>query len=161
MKTKLFIIFILISSSLFANEIKIYAPVSQQMLIDKNNYVRYSSLNLFDDNPDTVYAVTFDEVDTKKPLLEIYFSEPAEFEKITIKAGYFDNRYFEKNNRINKLQLQIYNCKNLESKEEINLQDKMIEQTIFSSDKVTAIKIVIYVFSVFSGTKWNDLVISI
>ena len=160
MKTKIFFIFILLSSYLFANEIKIYAPVAQQMLIDKNNYVRYSSLNLFDDNPDTVYAVTFDEVDIKKPLLEIYFSEPAEFEKITIKAGYFDNRYFEKNNRINKLQLQIYNCKKLEAKEEINLQDKMIEQTIFSSDKVTATKIVIYVSSVFSGTKWNDLVIS-
>ena len=85
----------ILSSNLFANEIKIYAPVAQQMLIDKNNYVRYSSLNMFDDNPDTVYAVTFDEVDSKKPLLEIYFSEPAEFEKITIKAGYFDNRYFD------------------------------------------------------------------
>ena len=114
MKTKIFIIFIILSSNLFANEIKIYAPVAQQMLIDKNNYVRYSSLNMFDDNPDTVYAVTFDEIDSKKPLLEIYFSEPAVFEKITIKAGYFDNRYFEENNRINKLQLQIYNCKNLE-----------------------------------------------
>lgn len=105
MKTKLFIIFILISSSLFANEIKIYAPVSQQMLIDKNNYVRYSSLNMFDNNSDTVYAVTFDEIDTKKALLEIYFSEPAEFERISIKAGYFDNQYFEKNNRIKNLQL--------------------------------------------------------
>lgn len=160
MKTKIFIIFMILSSNLFANEIKIYAPVAQQMLIDKNNYVRYSSLNMFDDNPDTVYAVTFDEIDSKKPLLEIYFSEPAEFKKITIKAGYFDNRYFEKNNRINKLQLQIYNCKNLETKQEINLQDKMIEQTIYSSDKVIATKIVLYVSSIFSGSKWNDLVIS-
>lgn len=160
MKTKLFIIFILISSSLFANEIKIYAPVSQQMLIDKNNYVRYSSLNMFDNNSDTVYAVTFDEIDTKKALLEIYFSEPAEFERISIKAGYFDNQYFEKNNRIKNLKLQIYNCKNLETKKEISLQDKMTEQDIFSSEKIIATKIVIYISSVYPGTKWNDLVIS-
>lgn len=160
MKKKLFIIFLLISSCLFADEIKIYAPVAQQMLIDKNNYLRYSSLNMFDDNSDTVYAVTFEEIDTKKPLLEIYFSEPAAFERISIKPGYFDNRYFEKNNRINKLQLQIYNCKNLEIKQEISLQDKMAEQDIYSADKITATKIVIYISSIFPGTKWNDLVIS-
>lgn len=160
MKKTLFVIFLLISSYLFADEIKIYAPVAQQMLIDKNNYVRYSSLNMFDDNSDTVYAVTFDEIDAKKPLLEIYFSEPAEFERISIKPGYFDNRYFEKNNRINKLQLQIFNCKNLEIKQDISLQDKMEEQDIYFSNKIIATKIVIYISSVFPGTKWNDLVIS-
>lgn len=144
----------------FENKIKIYAPVAQQILIDKNNYIRYSPVNILDDNSDTVYAVTFDEIDNKKPLLEIYFSEPAVFDKISIKAGYFDDRYFEKNNRIKNLQLKIYNCKNLDAEKNVLLLDEMKEQNIYAENKIIATKIEIYAKSVYQGSKWNDLVIS-
>ncbi|MCQ2591144.1 MAG: hypothetical protein MJ188_00040 [Treponema sp.] len=161
MKKVLVIVFaFLICSGLFAEKIKIYAPVAQQMLVDKNNFVRYSPVNMFDDNSDTVYAVTFDEIDCKKPLLEIYFGEPAVFDKITIKPGYFDDRYFEKNDRIKNLRVKIFNCNNLDGEKSVLLEDKMEEQTIYCDKKMIATKLVIYAESVYSGSKWNDLVIS-
>ena len=58
MKNKiLFVCIFILCTKLFGNEIKIYAPVAQNFLIDKNNYVRYSTLNMFDNSSDTVFAV--------------------------------------------------------------------------------------------------------
>ena len=96
-------------TKLVAQEIKVYAPVAQKFLVDEKDYVRYSPVNLFDDNSATVYAVTYNKINKKQPLLEIYFSEPAHFDKLSIKAGYFDERYFQKNDRIKNLKLKILN----------------------------------------------------
>lgn len=154
------VFFSLIVTFLFAEEIKIYAPIAQNFLIDRNNYVRYSPLNMFDDKSDTVFAVTYDEIDKTKPLVEIYFSEPAVFDRVSIKAGYFDNRYYEKNNRIKELEIKIFNCKNLDFEKKVFLQDEMKEQNIYGEKKIIATKIEIYGRSVYEGSKWNDLVIS-
>ena len=100
-KINLIILFLaVLTSKIFSEDIKIYAPVAQKMLIDKNDYVRYSPVNMFDNKSDSVFAVTFDEINKKRPLLEIYFADPATFDSISIKAGYFDKRYFEKNTPI-------------------------------------------------------------
>ena len=47
-----FCIFLVIASftKLAAEEIKVYAPVAQNFLIDEKDYVRYSPVNIFDDN---------------------------------------------------------------------------------------------------------------
>ena len=161
MKNKvLFVCIFIICTKLFGNEIKIYAPVVQNILIDKNDYVRYSPINIFDNSSDTVFAVTYSEINKGKPLLVIYFGEHAEFDCLSIKPGYFDERYFEKNNRIKKLNLKIFNCKNIEYNETVELQDKMSEQEINLGMKIIATKIEIYIQDIYSGSKWNDLVIS-
>lgn len=160
-KINLIILFLaILTSKIFSEDIKIYAPVAQKMLIDKNDYVRYSPVNMFDNKSDSVFAVTFDEINKKRPLLEIYFADPATFDSISIKAGYFDKRYFEKNDRIKNLTLKVYNCENVEVNENVELQDEMTEQNIYNGKKVIASKIEIYVNEVYSGSKWNDLVIS-
>jgi len=156
----IFVCFFIICTKLFGNEIKIYTAASQNFLIDKNNYVRYSPINIFDNYPETVFAVTFNEINKNQPLLVIYFGEHAEFDSLSIKPGYFDERYFEKNNRIKKMNLKIFNCKNIEYNETIEFKDKMSEQTINFAKKMIATKIEIYVQDIFPGSKWNDLVIS-
>lgn len=161
MKNKiLFVCIFILCTKLFGNEIKIYAPVAQNFLIDKNNYVRYSTLNMFDNSSDTVFAVTLKEINKAKPLIIIYFGEHAEFDCISFKPGYFDERYFEKNHRIKKLNLKIFNCKNIEFNETVEFQDKMVEQKISFGKKIIATKIEIYAQDVFPGSKWDDLVIS-
>ncbi len=145
---------------LASEEIVIYAPVAQNILIDQRNSVRYSPINLFDDNPATVYAVTYNKISITKPLLEIYFAEPVRFDKLSIKAGYFDDKYFIMNNRVKGLKLKVFNCNNIEYDKSIVLDDKMIEQEIYNGKTIVGSKIVIYVNEIYSGTKWNDLVIS-
>lgn len=159
-KNILFVCIFILCTKLFGNGIKIYTATAQNFLIDKNNYVRYSPINIFDNSPETVFAVTFNEINKKQPLLVIYFGEHAEFDTLSIKPGYFDERYFEKNNRIKKINLKIFNCENIEYNEITEFKDKMSEQTINFGKKIIATKIEIYVQDIFSGSKWNDLVIS-
>ena len=60
-KINLIILFLaILTSKIFSEDIKIYAPVAQKLLIDKNDYVRYSPVNMFDNKSDSVFAVTFD-----------------------------------------------------------------------------------------------------
>lgn len=165
MKRKIVISFCIFLSfasftNLVAQEIKVYAPVAQKFLIDEKDYVRYSPVNLFDDNSATVYAVTYNQINKKQPLLEIYFSEPARFDKLSIKAGYFDERYFQKNDRIKNLKLKILNCKNIDFDKTLELKDEMSPQNIYEGDVIIATKIILYADVVFPGSKWDDLVIS-
>ena len=157
-----FCIFLVIASftKLAAQEIKVYAPIAQNFLIDEKDYVRYSPVNIFDDNSASVYAVTYSQINKRKPLLEIYFSEPARFDKLSIKAGYFDERYFQKNDRIKNLKLKILNCKNIDFDKTIELDDVMSSKNIYEGAVILATKIVLYADDVFPGSKWNDLVIS-
>ncbi len=147
-------------TNLAAEEIKVYAPVAQNFLIDEKDYVRYSPVNIFDDNSESVYAVTYSQINKKKALLEIYFSEQAHFDTLSIKAGYFDERYFQKNNRIKNLKLKILNCKNIDFDKTIELKDEMSPQNIYEGDVIVATKIILYADVVFPGSKWDDLVIS-
>lgn len=148
------------TSIMFAEEIKIYAPVAQNVLVDENNYIRYSPINMFDYNSSTVYAVTYTTINKQQPLLEIYFAEPVRFDKMEIKAGYFDERYYSKNNRLKNLKIQIFNCSNIDYVKNIELNDKMIEQDLYNGNAIISTKIVLYINECFSGTKWDDLVIS-
>ena len=159
-KKVLLICAFILCTKLFGNEIKIYTAAAQKILIDKNNYVRYSPINIFDNSPETVFAVTYNEINKNQPLLVIYFGQHAEFDSLSIKPGYFDERYFDKNNRIKKLNLKIYNCKNIEYNETIELQDTMSEQTINLGKKIIATKIELYAQEIFPSSKWDDLVIS-
>ena len=71
------IFFIFVSfTNLVAQEIKVYAPVAQKFLIDEKDYVRYSPVNLFDDNSATVYAVTYNQINKKQPLLYMKIDFP-------------------------------------------------------------------------------------
>ena len=151
---------ILLALAVHSEGIKIYSPIAQNMLIDKNNFVRYSPVNMFDGDSTTVYAVTFSEVDKKAYLLDIRFAEPAVFDELTIKAGYFDQKYFGMNDRIKDMTVEIWNCFNNDYEKSLSLKDIQKEQSLYSGGKIIATKIRIKVSSVYAGSKWDDLVIS-
>ena len=160
-KTILLITTILaLAASAHSEGIKIYAPIAQNMLTDKGNFVRYSPVNMFDGDSATVYAVTFGEVDKKGYLLDIRFAEPAVFDELTIKAGYFDKKYFGMNDRIKDMTVEIWNCFNKDYEKSLALDNIQKEQSLYSGGKIIATKIRIKVASVYAGSKWDDLVIS-
>lgn len=105
------VLFAVFSAAAFAQDAKIYSVVAQNFLKDKNDFLRYSPMNMFDDESSTVFAVTYGEINSAKPVFEIYFYEPLHFDSMRIKAGYFDARYFERNNRIKQLKLSVLNSK--------------------------------------------------
>ena len=151
---------IALAGAVHSEGIKIYAPIAQNMLTDKGNFVRYSPVNMFDGDSATVYAVTFGEVDKKGYLLDIRFAEPAVFDELTIKAGYFDKKYFGMNDRIKDISVEIWNCFNKDYEKSLALDDIQKEQSLYSGGKIIATKIRIKVASVYAGSKWDDLVIS-
>ena len=160
---KIFLILVsavVLSSVAVAQGIKIYSPIAQNMLTDKGNFVRYSPVNMFDGDSATVYAVTFSEVDKNDYLLDIRFAEPAVFDALTIKAGYFDKKYFGMNDRIRDMAVEIWNCFNKDYEKSLSLKDIQEEQSLYSDGKIIATKIRIKVSSVYAGSKWDDLVIS-
>ena len=139
--------------------IKIYAPIAKSMLISKDDLTEYSTVNLFDDDPATIYAVDYLTLDKKGWLLEIRFSEPAVFDTLSVKGGYFDKNRFKKNERIKDLSIEIWNCRNKDYEKSLVLKNKMEEQTLYSGEKIIATKIRINVDSIYSS-KSGYLVIS-
>ena len=86
-------------TSLFAQNAVIHSVLVSDFLKDEKNVLRYQPMNMFDSSSDTVFAVTENKQLLSKPLINIYFADPIEIDSISIKAGYFDSRYFENNDR--------------------------------------------------------------
>jgi len=82
--------FLFFLNCFFSNDIKLYTVLSQNFIKDEKNIVRYSPLNMFDDDESTVFAVTFDNnVKKDKPVLTINFSDDEEISGLD-RQGYLD-----------------------------------------------------------------------
>ncbi len=150
-----------ICTSLFAENAVIHSVLVTDFLKDEKNVLRYQPLNMFDSSSDTVYAVTENKQLLSKPLINIYFAEPVEIDSLSIKAGYFDSRYFENNDRIKKLTITVNNAKSTPIKDKsFILNDEMKIQKLDLGKTVKATEIHITINEVYPGKKWNDLVIS-
>ena len=150
-----------ICTTLFAENAVIHSVLVTDFLKDEKNVLRYQPLNMFDSSSDTVYAVTENKQLLSKPLINIYFAEPIEIDSLSIKAGYFDNRYFENNDRIKKITITVNNAKSTPIKDKsFILNDEMKIQKLDLSKTVKATEIHITINEVYQGKKWNDLVIS-
>ena len=104
----------------------------------------------------TVYAVTETMQLLAKPLINIYFAEPVEIDSLSIKAGYFDSRYFENNDRIKRLRITVNNAKSVPVKDKsFILNDEMKAQKLDLGKTVKATEIHITIDEVYSGKKWN------
>ena len=150
-----------ICTSLFAENAVIHSVLVTDFLKDEKNVLRYQPLNMFDSSSDTVYAVTGNKQLLSKPLINIYFAEPVEIDSLSIKAGYFDSRYFENNDRIKKLTITVNNAKSTPVKDKsFILNDEMKIQKLDLGKTVKATEIHITINEVYPGKKCNDLVIS-
>lgn len=139
--------------------IKIYAPVAQYMLIDEKNPVRFSPLNMFDGDSETVYKVRSEEVDMNEYLLDILFAEPAVFDTLTIRAGNFHKKEYKESNRLKNLSIELLNCLNKDYDQEIELQDKCIEQILYEGEEIVVTELRIKVNTVYRG-RHDDITIS-
>ncbi|MDO4506614.1 MAG: hypothetical protein Q4B64_06660 [Spirochaetales bacterium] len=150
-----------LAGTLFAEELMIHSVLVSDFIKDEKNVLRYQPLNIFDNSPDTVYAVSIDKDLNLKPLIKIYFAKPVEMDSLSIKAGYFDSRYYSTNHRIKKLLVTIKNGKTavIENKP-FTLKDEMKEQKLDLQKTAKATELYIAVEDLYSGSKWNDLVIS-
>ena len=150
-----------ICTTLFAENAVIHSVLVTDFLKDEKNVLRYQPLNMFDSYSDTVFAVTENKQLLSKPLINIYFAEPIEIDSLSIKAGYFDNRYFENNDRIKKITITVNNAKSTPIKNKsFILNDEMKIQKLDLSKTVKVTEIHITINEVYPGKKWNDLVIS-
>lgn len=150
-----------ICTTLFAENAVIHSVLVTDFLKDEKNVLRYQPLNMFDTFSDTVFAVTENKQLLSKPLINIYFAEPIEIDSLLIKAGYFNNRYFENNDRIKKITITVNNAKSTPIKDKsFILNDEMKIQKLDLSKIVKVTEIHITINEVYPGKKWNDLVIS-
>ena len=139
--------------------IKIYAPVAQYMLIDEKDPVRFSPLNMFDGDSETVYKVRSEEVDMNEYLLDILFAEPAVFDTLTIRAGNFNKKEYKESNRLKNLSIELLNCLNKDYDQEIELKDKCIEQILYEGKEIVVTELRIKVNTVYRG-RHDDITIS-
>lgn len=163
MKKTVSIVIILLSlmTSSWCETINIFSVLPQGMIIDKKNPCRYSFINLFDSNPDTVYAIENSKLTKNQPFLCIYFSSPIKTTGLKIKPGYFNKNYYQANNRIAKIKV----TKKLKglivgTPEIFSLDDKMEEQIINFINKDVCREILIEIIEIYKGTKWDDTVVS-
>lgn len=125
-------------------------------LEDKDNPVRYEPLNVIDDNP---YSVWADPYKGKTQFIKLNFKSPYLIDKIGIKHGYFDDRYFSQNNRVKKIKIILEDHQGNKNTIEKSLADEQIEQEILLEPGYFQ-SIEFEITGLYQGAQWNDTCIS-
>lgn len=150
----------IIATGLWCENINIYQVIPQDMIVDTDP-IRYSVLNLIDDNPGTVYAIENKRINPKTPFLRFYFCDPISISGFKIKPGYFDPKYFNLNNRISEIRItRRYKGKIVGEREILKFTDEMVEQIVNLKKTYECSEIYIEIMGVFKGSKWDDTVVS-
>ena len=69
-------------------------------------------MNIFDDNPNTVFAVNKKSFTKVDQLIKIFFGNSISINEIRIKHGYFDKKYYKANYRIKSGEVVLWNDQN-------------------------------------------------
>lgn len=138
-----------------SGDIKIYAPVAQNIWTYDKNPMEYSPVNLFDGDGTTTFEVALEQINLDDYLLKIHFAEPAVFDKLTIKTGHSDKKVNKFNGRPKELTAEIWNCRNKDYEQKVLLADKRIEQTLYEGEKIVATEIRLKMSSVYKGKLKN------
>ncbi|MBQ6566201.1 MAG: hypothetical protein IJL80_04015 [Treponema sp.] len=138
----------------------VFGVDAQSFLRDEKNIIRYNPLNIFDNNPDTVFAVNKKSFDSSEPLVQIFLGNSISIDEIRIKAGYFDKRYFKANYRIKSGAIALFDGKGELARKEFLFADAMSAQSVMFGPSSEVCKIQIYVSELYDCEKWDDIVIS-
>lgn len=111
----------MMSSFCSAQTASVFGVDAQSFLRDEKNIIRYNPLNVFDNNPDTVFAVNGKSFDNDEPLVQIFLGNSISIDEIRIKAGYFDKRYFKANYRIKSGEIVLFDVKGGAGQKRISL----------------------------------------
>jgi|GEM_PF-4991024 len=159
-------VFLTLLGSLFVfqaagQEAKLFSVHARHFLADANPF-RYSPVGAIDEDRASVFAVAGDDLLTWVPLFSLDFSGPTKIDGLRLQGGYFDSRYFLKNNRIKTLTVKV---RSPDSKTEVveksfTLQDKMESQDFSFGQRLVASGIDVYATEVYPGSAWNDTVVS-
>jgi hypothetical protein len=146
--------------STFSQEMKVFNIYPQSVIQDKDVF-RYIATNVIDNQNGTVFACHRKDINPALPVIKIVLSEPIEISSLTIKAGYFEEKYYLKNDRIKKIRVVLYdNSVNVIYNKEQALSDRMENQVIDFLDSIRCNEIDIFVLDVYQGTLWDDICIS-
>ena len=116
-------------------------------LEDEKNPFRYQVHNVFDNNLDTIWAA--DDLAYGKYDFEITFEIPITIDAISIAAGYFNDKYYKKNNRIKEIEVII----NDNNSFKVKLLDEMKYQKINLKTSYNAEKVSFKILSTISRNK--------
>lgn len=128
---------------------------SSSVLADSKDL--YSAEKAIDNNPLTSW-VEGKEDDGAEEWIKISFSYPIEISGVNVKPGYFDDAFWEKNNRVKEIRLTVFENGNRQVYSH-TFADQMTLQTI-PVKKTSANAILLEIVSVFPGTEFNDTCIA-
>lgn len=115
---------------------------------------RYSPAKALDGDPGTAWVEGVSDSGVFESL-HVEFSLPITFDAIEVMPGYFDERYWEANNRVRTLS---FSTESLRSG--MRFDDEMTAQRTSLSDSVTVTSIEFLIDSIYQGSKWNDTCIA-
>ena len=178
MRRNIFIILILFFSIFcFAQHtVDIYEVKASSTLLDNpgatyphnQRVIRYSPDKAFDGDPLTVWAEGAEDEGINE-YIDIQFSWSGSKEilidRIGIMPGYFDEKYYEKNNRVKKAKIEFRDYSNsgyeyVTITNEFEFRDEMAIQYKNLDKPVEAGAISLTILDVYKGNQWNDTCIS-
>ena len=123
---------------------------SSSMLTEKYDKNMYQPVKVLDGKPDTGWMES-DKGNGAGEWLEIKFEKPVTADKLVIYPGWFDKRYWEQNNRIKSLQIELDGYT-----QTTKFKDQMIPQEVNLDGAKTFSKAKFIIKDVYKSTKWDD-----
>jgi len=152
----MFLVLVMINvSHAYSQESFVIKEIIQSGFLDSEDPFRYQAINVIDNDLKTVWAYHKDMF-TRKEKIEFKFATSILIDEIRIAHGYFDERYFYKNNRIKKISIR------LKDKTFINLncEDVMEFQSVILDEEIETDNINFAILDYYKGSEWSDICIS-
>ncbi|MBN2738597.1 MAG: hypothetical protein JXR70_16570 [Spirochaetales bacterium] len=136
------------------NQIAVSLINASSTLIDPVNGEVYSAQNAFDDNDKTCWLESKKESGIGESI-EIQFISKIEIDEILFKPGVFIEKYWNQNNRIKCLYINM-----ADQVHYIDFKDTMLSKTVKFASSITTDRIVFRIMSIYKTEKWDDSGIS-
>jgi hypothetical protein len=130
------------------------AFISSSTLRDNIRYDRYSVDKAFDGDPLTSWVEGMSDSGVDETVT-VVFERPVDVDSIEIMPGYFDERYWMRNNRVRTLSLTV----NTQTTT-YHLDDRMEAQMIDFGQTVSLKQLILRILDVYPGTSWDDTCIA-
>jgi cellobiose-specific phosphotransferase system component IIA len=142
------------------SQIKVENFFPYEYLENRNEICAYHPFRCLDDDPLTTWA---DKAGSPENCERVGFFTVGEYytDRITIMPGFFNEKWYEKNNRVKELDV-IFNQGLEEGKDTftVGFQDIMVMQEIDLGRPVRFRSVEFHVSDVYPGSNWNDTCIS-
>ena len=134
--------------------------VAQSVLEDPNPF-RYDPLNVLSQGSATTFAFHRTSVDIAKPILTVFFGKATVLSAVSVEPGYFDPKWFSKNDRVTKMRIVAKDQTQTAIAEvTASFRDTMVPQLVKFDKETTCTEIDLYAQDVTRGTTSDDVCIS-